>query len=161
MRIRSINSVSEAEILTVAERMKLTLIDVMGLEKGSSYYSNEWLINRVRWHIGQGENASIILCEDEKRNIIGQAIVRIENDKEIQDKDFGYFSTIYVVPQWRRKGVARKLIESVHNWCESKGLDKVTYSTAEGHKGLISLFEQFGYRVIIRSNQMVRLSTDL
>ena len=160
MKIRRINRKSSEEIELVAKRMQLTLIDVMGKEKGENYYSESWLLERVQFYIDLEENAAIFLAEENK-TIIGQAIVRVEKDRDVSDTKFGYFSTIYVMPEYRRKGFAKKLIKEVHSWCLVKDLRLVTYSTAKEHSGLINLLKEFNYKVMLETNEMIRLSCKL
>lgn len=161
MNIRPLNRDSKEEINLVADRMRKTLEDVMGEEKGANFYSQDWLLERVEWHISLQDKAEIFLVTDDDKKILAQAIVRIEIDPEIYEKEFGYFSTIYVVPEERRKGIARDLINTVHNWCVEKNLDVTTYSTAKNHGGLISLFKQFGYEIVVETDDMVRLKVSL
>jgi ribosomal protein S18 acetylase RimI-like enzyme len=152
--VRPLKSDSNEEIQLVASRMKFTLIDVMGAEKGSNFYSDDWLLDRVRWHLDLGINAKILLCVDDIGNIVGQAIIRkdLENDC-----NFAYFSTIYVEPSWRRKGAAKLLIEEVIEWCRSHNFLKITYSTAADNQNLIELLQKYDFMIELEFEGMVKL----
>lgn len=160
LRIRPLDSTSTEEIALIADRMKKTLVDVMGEEKGSSYYPDDFFLERLKWHIDLKDHCELLVCELGQQ-IVAHAIVRVENDEEIHHKPFSYFSTIYTAPEWRRRGLARQLIEKVHEWSLKKSLDKITYSTAKNHHGLISLFEEFGYNIIVETDEMVRMAKEL
>ena len=110
--------------------------------------------DRVQYHVDMKENASILLAE-QKGKIIGQSIVRIEED---QGERFALFSTIYISKEYRKLGIAKKLIEKVLDWCRDKGIKKVLYNTAVGNTPIVSLFSKLGFREIHQSeNDMIQL----
>lgn len=158
MLIRTLNPKSDKEINLVASRMQKTLVDVLGKKEGEHYYSKDWLLDRVKYHMQLGEAASIFLSEEVFGQISGQAIVRIEKE---DGEYYGYFSTIYVVDEYRRKGKAKLIIEAVMEWCHSKNLTKVTYNTAKNHVPIIRLFKGFGFRERLSEKNMVRLELSL
>ena len=51
LKIREIDPTSKEEISLVASRMRETLIEVLGEERGTALYSMDWLRNRVLWHL--------------------------------------------------------------------------------------------------------------
>ena len=154
MRIRQINPHSEAEINLVAKRMRETLTEVMGPEKGEALYSIDWLLERVRWHLDpDSTNGRVFLTEDRMGNITGHAIARID-----RDSSFGYFSTIFVETSARRNGLAAKLVEKVEAWFVEAGMPEVVYNTADNHTAVISLFQSHGYDIAHSAGGMVQLS---
>ena len=107
MHIRELNPQSESEILLVAQRMRQTLVEVLGEEKGGSMYTMEWLVDRVRWHLNPSNtNGRVFLSENRNGEIIAHAIARIDHGSS-----FGYFSTIFVEPSSRRSGIASLLMK--------------------------------------------------
>ena len=49
---------------------------------------------------------------------------------------YGYVSSVYVLPEQRRLGVLRRLVEQAERWCEQRGLDEMRlHSTADGESG--------------------------
>lgn len=154
--IREINPDSKHEIDKVAQNMRATLVDVMGEERGQSFYSMEWLLARVRWHLDrQQTNAKIFLAEEKLHGIVGQAIVRIEQDES--QNSYGYFSTIYVDPNFRRQGLGSQLIKSVEAWLSLQEISLVVYNTAATNSGLLNLFEREGYKIHLHHGDMVQL----
>ncbi len=153
--LRELDPTSNVEIDLVASRMRSTLIDVLGPEKGGTMYTLEWLKDRVLWHLDPSREAQILLAENSRKQILGHSIVRVESDFE--SVRFGYFSTIYVTPEFRRVGVARALITSVVGWCEDRKLPYMTYNTASNNLGLIKLLFSFGFDVVERVDEMVHL----
>jgi ribosomal protein S18 acetylase RimI-like enzyme len=155
--IREIDSNSSAEILLVAQRMRETLLEVLGAEKGKSLYTQDWLVDRVRWHLNPDCSVSkIFLYVTNDNEIIGHAIARIEKDQE--QVSFGYFSTIYIEPSFRHKGLAKELMDKVENWFDELNLKKFVYNTAENHSRLIKAFIARGYQITHNENEMVQLT---
>lgn len=59
--IRPIDSNSLPEIELVATRMRETLKEVVGAERGESMYSMDWLIDRVRFHLDPNLSTAQVL----------------------------------------------------------------------------------------------------
>lgn len=157
MIIRDIDSSSENEIKIVASRMGQTLVEVLGPEKGKNYYSDEWLVDRLKWHLDRKNcHAKVAVMISVDNEIIGHAIARLEKDE--QQSHFGYFSTIYVSPKSRKQGLALRLIEHIEQWLMANDMKKIVYNTAENHHRLISIFEKRGYQITHREDQMVQLT---
>lgn len=154
MKIREIDPKSDAEIQLVAQRMRQTLVEVLGEEKGTSMYTMDWLIERVRWHLDtKNTQGRVFLSESQSGEIIGHAIARIDHGSS-----YGYFSTVFVEPSSRRHGVATNLLKHVEIWLLDCGMSKVVYNTAENHVALIGLFKTHGYEITHSESEMVQLT---
>jgi ribosomal protein S18 acetylase RimI-like enzyme len=159
-RIRDLDKSSMDEIELVASRMRLTLIDVLGEERGGSMYSAEWLRNRLLWHLDpQSTTARVLLAEGEKGPIAGHAIGRMEREGE--NDAYGYFSTLYVEPGARGGGIGSQLVEAMMDWFAEIGMPKVVYNTASSNLRLIRLFERQGFVITLAEGEMVQLSRAL
>src|SRR5437016_7386327 len=107
--VRLINPTSLDEILLVAGRMRDTLVEVLGEERGGSMYSMEWLEQRVRFHLDpRGCTGEVFVAEIDSGHIAGHAIVRKKSNEA--GEAHGLFSTIYVEPPARGKGIASALV---------------------------------------------------
>lgn len=157
--IRPIQTNKIEELELVAQRMRLTLIEVLGKEQGEAMYSLEWLLERACWHLNSEECVGqIYLSETVTGAITGHTIVRVE---ESEMDRFGLFSTTYVDPDHRRGDIASALIRRGEEWMKAQGLQKaVTYTDKKNIK-LIGLFEKFGYALSPQSNDMVSLEKEL
>lgn len=160
LRIREINPESSSEVSLVASRMRQTLVEVLGEEKGAALYSMDWLLERVRWHLDQEQTtAKIFLVEDQDGEILAHAIARIEHDDN--SRAYGYFSTVFVDPKERDKGIATSLVLHIESWFRDMKMSKIVYNTAENHFKLIQLFERQGYQITARQSEMVQLTKKL
>jgi len=156
--IRPIDADNDQEIELVADRMRATLVEVIG-EKGYNMYTPEWLQNRVRWHLGGNQCLGrILLAIDSTGAIIGHIIARVEDASTMEP--VGLVSTIYVCPPFRRRGVAKALLEASEAWLMAQQVATLATDTSETNQPLIELFRQRGYAVTFHSleKHMVRLS---
>ncbi len=124
--------------------MRSTLIEVEGEQVGHSLYSMDWLRDRVKWHLdNSGVTTAVLLAIDENSLIVGHTIVRkeIEENGEVS----GLISTTYVLPEFRRHGIAEKLLFSGENWMKQNKLDIAATWTSSSNNKLIKLYEKHSY----------------
>lgn len=141
----------------VAHRMRLTLIEVLGEARGRTLYTLEWLQERVRWHLDPEQCTGRVLLADSGGDVLGHTIVRL--DEERSSTHAGLFSTIYVAPEARGRGIATQLLLHGERWLARQGARESATHTAEWNERLIRLFEGQGYRIAERfpTARMVRL----
>lgn len=154
MQIRPLKS--DAERALVARRMRQTLVEVLGEQRGTSMYTLAWLEQRVGEHLGR-EDAAVLLAEDAGA-ISGHTIVRVEEDDRGR---FGLFSTTFVAPEARRQGIAAALLAAGEAWMTDRALPRAVTWTAADNARLIRLYEGRSYRIVERSGEMVRLERTL
>ncbi len=159
-RIRPIDAANAAEIQLVAQRMRQTLIEVLGEARGSAMYSPAWLEQRVRWHLdGHATTGEVLLAETLDGVIVGHTIVRIDQDEA--GAPVGLFSTIYVDPAFRNAGVAQRLVTCGEAWMVRYALSRaVTYTDVDNIK-LQTLFRARGYVMKAMPDDFVELSRAL
>jgi len=156
--VRPIDPGADAEIAIVARRMRATLVEVLGAERGGAMYDMDWLRQRVRWHLDPAScTGQVFVAEDAAGRIVGHTIVRVE---AADGAPFGLFSTTYVAPEARRASVATRLLERGEAWMRERGLGAAETWTDPGNAKLIRLFEGRGY-ALTPAGEMVRLSRPL
>jgi GNAT superfamily N-acetyltransferase len=156
--VRPIDPANSEHITLVAERMRATLVEVIGPE-GHSMYTLDWLRDRVRHHLRPEECiGNVFLAQDVTGEVIGHTIVRIEDASSATP--LGLISTIYVLPSIRRFGVARALLDAAELWLAGEHAATFATDTSETNLPLIRLMEKRGYQITLRSaeKRMVRLS---
>jgi GNAT superfamily N-acetyltransferase len=160
MNIRPIDPSSSKEIELVASRMRLTLIEVLGQEKGESLYTDEWLQERVQFHLDPNKSTGqVFVAENSQGQVIGHFIARIENNES--GERIGLGSTIYVVPEFRKQGVALSLLKTAEAWMMFHGMTEAVYYTATHNAKLISLYSKHGYKIANEAAEMVQLKKNL
>ncbi len=155
--IRPLDPTDAALVELVAQRMRLTLIEVLGETRGTELYEMDWLRERLRWHVDPSSSDSLVLlAHSEDDEVHGHTIVRVEATQE--QPPFGLFSTTFVVPERRRDGIAMRLIEVGEEWLQEQGMTRFVTDTSVSNVKLIRLFEQRGYAITLEMDEMVRLS---
>lgn len=165
MRIRDIDPTSTAEVDLVARRMRETLVEVEGQDRGASLYSLEWLTARVHWHLDPHAcRGRVLLAEIEPNQLAGHTIIRIESGDH---GNFGLVSTTYVDPAFRRTGVASTLLLYSEQWFKSEGVPSCCTWTSSTNSALITLYKGHGYSIVesgpndLIDTLMVKLSKQL
>tara|TARA_R110002096_G_scaffold16898_3_gene57758 strand:+ start:21278 stop:21769 length:492 start_codon:yes stop_codon:yes gene_type:complete len=159
-RIRAVNADDHGEVALIAERMQLTLGEVVG-EEGPSMYSMDWLIDRVRWHLDATQCTGAVYVAESAGTVVGHTIVRAEEDEN--DDSMGLFSTTYVAKSARRQGIADAFIATGERWMIQHGLRFAATHTSKTNTPLIRLYEKHQYAIVLRipENKMIRLGKHL
>lgn len=148
-----------ATIDVVAAGMRATLVEVLGAERGEAMYDLDWLRDRVRAHLDPARlDGAAFVARDGGGEVVGHTVVRVE--REDGDR-VGLFSTTWVVPPWRRRGVAELLLDRGEDWMRARGRDvAVTYTHPDNH-ALVTLFRRRGYVLTPVDDDFVRLRRGL
>lgn len=158
--VRPVNGNDTAEIELVASRMRETLVEVIGQERGTAMYTMDWLIQRVLFHLDPIQStAQVYVSESSDGYLNGHCIVRKEFDD--QGAPYGLFSTTYVTPQSRRLGIANALLVQGEKWMQSLGLTMAATATSKTNEKLINLYFKHGYKIVVTTDEMVRLEKQM
>lgn len=65
-----------------------------------------------------------------------------------QREDYFYSWMGGVVPEFRRKGVAKALADAQENWAKAKGYTTITFKTRNSNKGMLVFALQNGFDII-------------
>jgi len=149
MHIRPLDPSDAAEVDLVTQRMRLTLVDVLGAERGEQMYSLDWLRRRLLSHVDGTHTGAVLVARDGA--LLGHTILRVE-------EEIGWFSTTYVEPAARRRGVARALVRAGEAWLLRHPVRTLATNTGAHNTPLIRLFEGLGYSVTVAEGEMVRLT---
>lgn len=159
VQVRDIHAQSREEIELVAARMRETLVEVLGEERGRDYYSMDWLINRVLFHLDAKQCMARVLVAECDGSMTGHCIVRVEQDEA--KRPYGLFSTTYVLPEHRKQGLAAKFLNIGEEWFRSLGLPRVATNTGIHNIKLINLYKKHGYSITYSNEEMLQLSKNL
>ena len=100
--------------------------------KVNNYYKN---------YIGKDSSKLLVALEDNK--IIGFIFTKIIGDET--EKSSAKIDALYVVKEYRNKGVATKLIESIKTWLKDIEIDSVTISTMYQNEIAKKLYYKLGF----------------
>lgn len=79
--------------------------------------------------------------------IVGFIIARIESDEE---NAYGHIITVNVSPNYRRKGIAQKLMKETEYFLKQKGADDCRLEVRERNEEALGLYKRLGYKEIDR-----------
>lgn len=144
--IRSVDLCESRVLQLVAARMGETLLEVVGRE----LYSESWLLDRLVSHLDGRLPGRVLVATSPGGEVVGHTVVRIE-------EGHGLFSTTYVDPAFRRKGVARKLLEAGEEWLYSQGARDFRTNTAPTNVKLQQLYQSMGYLMTPVNDDFVQL----
>lgn len=140
MVVRRLQPDEAGLIRLVAERMRDTLIEVLGEERGADMFSIDWLQDRVRFHLDATRSTgAVFLAFGDGQECIGHIIVRVEPPSE------GLVSTVYVAPSDRKSGAGSALLTAGESWLLEREVALLRTNTHPGNLPLIRMFEKRGY----------------
>ena len=128
----------------VAQGMRDTLVEVEGRAQAEALHDMAWLRDRALSHVDGRLSPSAVWVARQGETIVGHCIVR----RELDDAGpLGLFSTTYVLPAFRRAGVAQALHAVAEDWFSAQGLQRRATWTSATNRPLIRLYERRGYRI--------------
>lgn len=128
-------------------RLAQEMFEIEPVTIPSEANSSKWL-DFVKDGLLRRRNVLIIAKVEEKT--AGYALLTFPREQtfEVQEP-FGVINELYVLPEFRRKGVGKKLLE----WCLSRiraeGFKTARISVLSGDKEAIRLYEKLGFRVFM------------
>lgn len=147
--IREIDKNNPEELRIVTERCMAAVLETIPEFDGQPQKAKEYLSN-----FSHEEMAAMIrndFDDDRKRimvaviedKIVGQALYSVKVDTE--GKTYGFCFSRYVVPEYRRMGVAASLLEEAIDWFRSQGAEYAVAQTHITNTSLQRLFTKFGF----------------
>ena len=148
--VHSVSPADEETIELVAQRMRQTLVEVLGEEATRRQERQDPALargygDRARFHLDPHRSQGAIFVAREGVETIGHIIVRVESE---DGGSIGYFSTIYVDPRSRRQNAARLLLDTGEAWLRARGMRRFVTYTDKDNTPLISLYSRAGFRLV-------------
>ena len=92
------------------------------------------------------DNGVKLLVAEWDNKIIGSGYGRIETSMHyLTHSHHAYLGFMYVLPEFRGKGVNGKLIESLKQWAQSKGIMEMRLEVYSDNLPAIRAYEKFGF----------------
>jgi RimJ/RimL family protein N-acetyltransferase len=87
-----------------------------------------------------------ILVAEQNNQLIGSGYARIENAKPyLKHKTHAYLGFMYVVPEYRGKGVNREIIESLKKWAALQNITELRLDAYSNNNSAIKAYEKAGF----------------
>jgi ribosomal protein S18 acetylase RimI-like enzyme len=100
---------------------------------------------RIREAILRGIVAGRVLVARATR-VVGFVMVTVESGGYDQDLDRGLVQNIYVVPEYRNRGVGGDLLSAAESLLRDRGVDAVALEVMAGNEDARRFYRQQGYR---------------
>ena len=91
----------------------------------------------------ENQCAAFLVAEDEDGKVLGYAGLLVMMDE-------GYITNVAVFPEYRRCGVAAKIIEVYMNFAKANRLAFLTLEVRPGNAAAIALYQRFGFEEVGR-----------
>ncbi len=88
---------------------------------------------------------TINLVAKMNNEIVGFTILQLESE---DDSTFGHIITLNVASNFRRKGVAQKLLQEMESILKSRGITECRLEVRQDNAVAIKLYENLGYKEI-------------
>lgn len=162
VRIVAPNDAETIEL--IAQRMRLTLVEVLGAARANEMFDHSELVGRVHWHLDRSEPdraAEVFVAEDATGWIVGHTMVRRESGEPFETEPVGLFATTYVEPRARRTGVASALLGRGERWMRERGLSIASTFTDPDNFRLRALYVRHGYHWTCVDDTWIRATKTL
>ena len=91
----------------------------------------------------ENQCAAFLVAEDEKGKVLGYAGLLVMMDE-------GYITNVAVFPEYRRHGVAAKIIQVYMNFAKANDLAFLTLEVRPSNAPAIALYQRFGFEEVGR-----------
>jgi len=78
--------------------------------------------------------------------VVGWSWLRVRENEFFKEGAFGELNEIYVVPEWRRKGVGKVLMLHAHNWFKEKGVSTIRVEALASNKAALAFYQKHGFK---------------
>lgn len=100
-------------------------------------------------------NVQLVVAEANEE-IIGCGYARIENAQPfLQYTQYSYLGFMYVKPEYRGKGVNKKIVEVLKQWSLSKGITELRLQVYYDNIKAIKAYEKTGFKNLLIEMRMV------
>jgi GNAT superfamily N-acetyltransferase len=150
---REIDKTNEVEIDIVTKRCMDTVLETIpefenDPQKAHTAFGN-FTFDQMKQMIGGSLSSSnhrtLVVVDDETNQLIGHAIFSVKEDSD--GRIYGSCYSRYVMPSFRRIGIASALLSAAEQWWTSKGAEYATAQTHIGNIALQKLFNNHGFSV--------------
>ena len=95
------------------------------------------------------DDATVLVAADDGK-VIGFSIIYISNHPPVlKTERYGHIDSLAVRSEYRRKGVGTAILDKIHEWFESKGIDRIQLEVLPQNQIGYSFWREKGFRDFI------------
>ncbi|KTW31052.1 peptide alpha-N-acetyltransferase MAK3 [Pneumocystis jirovecii RU7] len=106
------------------------------------YFIHQWYENETLISLSLNYRPELCFLAKENDIIVGTIICKLENHKKYLR---GYIAMLAVKKEYRKRGIASKMVEKILSIMKEKNTDEVILETEVTNKEAIILYENFGF----------------
>jgi GNAT superfamily N-acetyltransferase len=96
----------------------------------------------------QSPNEVIFLAEIDGECVGILRCIHSAGSPLLEPAQYGYVSSVYVVPKVREQGVLRTLLSAADEWCKERGIDEMRLHNAADNPLANAAWEALGFEVV-------------
>ncbi|HMC57159.1 MAG TPA: GNAT family N-acetyltransferase [Gemmatimonadaceae bacterium] len=95
------------------------------------------------------DREAIFMAEDARHDVVGmlRCVESVSSPLLVPDR-YCYLSSVYVRPDFRRRGVLRLLFERAQHWCREHGLAEIRLHNVGTRSTSAAVWDAFGFEVV-------------
>jgi GNAT superfamily N-acetyltransferase len=132
----------EAVCAVIAHRMALTLMEAPKMSFVEAMAQLPFARDRLALYLDASRCQGHVWVARLEGENVGHTMGMVDRCSE---GPFGYMGTFFVVPGFRRLGIARALLRANATWLTSLGLRRIVYRTAEDYLPMQALLLSEGF----------------
>jgi GNAT superfamily N-acetyltransferase len=132
----------EAVCAVISHRMALTLMEAPKMSFAEAMAQLPFARDRLAYYLDPSKCEGRVWVARLDGENIGHTMGMVDRDS---DGPFGYMGTFFVVPSFRRLGIARALLRTNADWLRSLGLRRIVYRSAEDYLPMRALLLSEGF----------------
>lgn len=87
-----------------------------------------------------------LLVAEKAGNLVGSGYARIESaEPYVKFDEYAYLGFMYVVPEYRRRGINQLIIEQLKIWSAAQGVSQLFLEVYVANEGAIKAYEKAGF----------------
>ncbi len=91
------------------------------------------------------KGSCIIVAKSESNNIMGYGFGFIVNYGNVYDNKVSQLDAIYIKPEYRKRGIARKIIQHFTKWSKDNKVSYIELKVCVNNSSAIKLYENEGF----------------
>jgi len=86
--------------------------------------------------------------------VVGWSWLKVYQNEFFKEGAYGGIYEIYVVSEWRNRGIGKKIMKHAFNWFKDRGVRTIRVEVLASNDEAISFYERFGFKPNYISMQM-------
>lgn len=87
--------------------------------------------------------------------IVGSGFADIRKaDDYLKHERYAHFGFMYVVPEYRGRGVIRAILEALKNWSLAQGVNELQLDVYDANAAAVKAYEKAGFKTLTRKMRM-------